>query len=294
MPSAVRIDGRAQAPIARYWCPGCGTLTDQALKFIVERCNIWQCSGCGLGRTEAPAFNPDSYYTDAYFSGQRSDGYADYVGAESVLRREFASTVRFIRRFCREGRLIELGCAYGFFLQEARRFFDASGIELAQTAAEHARRAGLKVLSGAADEVNLRQLGPADVIVLLDVIEHLPDPRGTLAICERFLNPGGIIVLTTGDFKSVLAQVSGASWRLMTPPQHLWFFTKQSLCRIADSLGLKLEHTDHPWKLVPLSLISFQLRRMLRLRPVPSKATPLCLPINLFDAMRMVFRKSST
>ena len=114
-----------------------------------------------------------------------------------------------------------------------------------------------------ADEANLRQIGHVDVIVLFDVIEHLPDPRETLALCYRQLNPGGIIVITTGDFGSMAAKLAGVRWRLMTPPQHLWFFTQESMRRMSAGLGLSMEHVDHPWKIVPASLIAFQLRRML-------------------------------
>jgi SAM-dependent methyltransferase len=188
--------------------------------------------------------------------------------------------------------LLDVGCAYGFFLQEAKPYFDVSGIELAEDAAAFGRRAGLNVVSGIADEATLRRLGPMDVIVLLDVIEHLPDPRATLRLCADQLQPGGIMVLTTGDFASFYARLAGAHWRLMTPPQHLWFFTPDSIRKLASAAGLTTESLDHPWKLVPLSLIAFQLRRMLGLG---SRASPpasrIGLPVNLFDAMRVVLRK---
>src|SRR5262249_21224559 len=160
---------------------------------------------------------------------------------EPVLRREFARSVEFIRGYRDGGRLLELGCAYGFFLMEAARHFEVAGIELAAEAAEHARRAGLNVLQGVADEANLRRIGHVDVIVLFDVIEHLSDPRATLALCDRYLDPGGIIVITTGDFGSPVARLTGARWRLMTPPQHLWFFTPTSLRAMAAGLGLAVE-----------------------------------------------------
>src|SRR5262249_10612840 len=147
----------------------------------------------------------------------------------------------FIHGYRTAGRLLELGCAYGFFLQEARRHFEVAGIELAADAAAHCRSAGLNVLQGVADEESLRQIGHVDVIVLFDVIEHLPEPRETLALCHRYLNPGGLIVITTGDFASPLARLAGVKWRLMTPPQHLWFFTPESMRRIATALGLALE-----------------------------------------------------
>ena len=273
-------------------CVACGSVAPQTLLYRKHGCDIFRCAACGVGRTETKSFDPSAYYNADYFTGKHSDGYADYVGAENVLRREFAHTADFVRRFVPRGRLLEVGCAYGFFLQEARRHFDVCGIELAEEAAAHCRQAGLDVATGIADEPTLARFGTVDVIVLLDVIEHLPDPRETLALCLKRLNPGGVLVITTGDFGSLPAKMAGAGWRLMTPPQHLWFFSEESIRRLGASLGLTLEHFDHPWKFVPLSLISFQLRRMLGLRTDASpSASQLGLPVNLFDAMRVVLRK---
>ena len=249
---------------------------------------------CGLGRAEARDFDPAGYYTQDYFSGRHADGYANYLGAERVLRREFARTVQFIRKHCDGGRLLELGCAYGFFLQEAKRYFDVAGIELAEDAAAHCRRNGLRVLTGGADDLHMGALGSMDVIVLLDVIEHLAEPHETLALCARHLRPGGIVVLTTGDFGSTLARMAGASWRLMTPPQHLWFFTAASIERLAARLAMRVEALDHPWKIVPASLILFQLGRMLgSKRAGAARGSRLGVPVNLLDAMRIVLRRTA-
>lgn len=273
-------------------CPSCGSAGRSRHLYSKNGCDIFRCAECGLGRTDCSGFDPATYYTDAYFSGGHADGYADYLGAEHVLRREFARTVDFIRRYRGSGRLLEIGCAYGFFLQEASRHFDVAGIEIAEDAVSHCRRNGLKVIGGAADEATLKSLGKMDVIVLLDVIEHLPDPHGTLALCAQSLNPGGAIVVTTGDFSSWLARLSGPAWRLMTPPQHLWFFSAESFARHAAGHGLTVAGFDHPWKVVPLSLVAFQLARMLGLRPKPSaRASGIGVPVNLFDAMRIVLRR---
>jgi SAM-dependent methyltransferase len=279
-----------EANTSTFACPACGRATPQRYLYSKHGCDVFKCRECGLGRSETREFDPARYYTKDYFSGQHSDGYGDYLGSEPVLRREFARVVDVIRRSCADGRLIELGCAYGFFLQEAQRYFDVAGIELAEDAAAHARQAGLNVVSGVADEANMARLGPADVIVLLDVIEHLPDPHATLQLAVRHLNPGGIIVITTGDFSSLYARLAGSHWRLMTPPQHLWFFTPDSIARLADGLGLRVESLVHPGKVVPLSLILFQLRRMLGLRGGVA-ATSVGIPVNLFDAMRIILRK---
>jgi SAM-dependent methyltransferase len=220
------------------------------------------------------------------------DGYADYRASEPVLRREFARTVEFVRRFRNGGRLLEIGCAYGFFLEEARRFYDVVGVEIASAAVAFCQARGLPVINGAADENVFAQFGTFDVIILLDVIEHLPDPQGTLSLCRRHLNAGGIIVITTGDFASLYARFAGPKWRLMTPPQHLWFFTPDSIRRLAHLLGLKLQACDHPWKIVPLALIDFQMRRLVGIGGGVSNdfTNRIGLPANLFDAMRCVLR----
>ena len=273
-------------------CPACGCVTGQTHLYSKNGCDILRCTSCGLGHTQTGSFNPTAYYTQDYFTGGHSDGYADYLGAEPVLRREFSHTVAFLRRYKESGRLLEVGAAYGFFLQEARSAFDVTGIELSADAAQHARSRGLTVATGAADEQTLDGLGSFDAIVLLDVIEHLPHPDVTLAICAEHLNPGGVILLTTGDFASPLARLTGAHWRLMTPPQHLWFFTPASLRSLAARLDLVVERIDHPAKIVPLSLIAFQLRRILRFGvPARMKASGMGVPVNLFDAMRVVLKK---
>ena len=78
----------------------------------------------------------------------------------------------------------------------------------------------------------------------------------------------------------------------MTPPQHLWFFTSRGLRRMGRATGLSMLHLDHPAKIVPVSLIAFQLRRMLGLRNArPGTTSRIGVPINLRDAMRVVLQK---
>ncbi|HLH96787.1 MAG TPA: class I SAM-dependent methyltransferase [Xanthobacteraceae bacterium] len=276
-------------------CLACGLPRPHLYLYEKCGCAIWKCASCGLGGADAASFDPAAFYTGDYFTGACSDGYADYPGAESVLRREFARTASFIAKQRAAGRLLDVGCAYGYFLQEARKYFEVAGIELAEEAAEHCRRAGLNVLSGTADKANMERLGTFDIITLLDVIEHLPAPHDTLSLCRRHLAPGGLLVLTTGDFASPLARIMGANWRLMTPPQHLWFFTRESLRRLSGSLGYTLESCSHPAKIVPGGLILFQLSRMLGVsRPMKPPGNGVGIPINLYDAMRVVLRRPAS
>lgn len=275
----------------QFRCPACSAATEHRHLFEKNECDILQCTACGLGRAVALNFEPNEYYNTDYFSGARADGYADYCGSEAVLRREFASAVAFIRNFRAEGRLLDVGCAYGFFLKEAQPFYEVSGIEISHEAAEFCRRSGLQVVTGTVEQTTLQELPVMDVIVMFDVVEHLPDPRQTLELFCRHLSPDGIIVITTGDFASLYARLARRHWRLMTPPQHLWYFTPKSMKRLASAAGLELQYCDHPWKLVPLSLITFQLRRMTGGRTGTTSGSRIGIPINLFDAMRCVLRK---
>lgn len=278
------------------FCPSCNSLTVHEGLYEKNRCSVFRCSTCGLGSAVAQQFDPEAYYTEDYFNGGHSDGYSDYAGSESVLRSEFARLVDVLKRHCPPGgRLLEIGSAYGFFLKEAQPHFDVHGIELAKDAVDACHRAGLpNVHQGTVDEDILERIGPVDAVVMLDVIEHLSDPVETLRLCNRILKPGGVILITTGDFGALTARVTGRHWRLMTPPQHLWFFSQTSFSRIANTLNLSIAACTRPWKLVPLSLILFQVARMAGIDMRSSslvRSSKLGIPVNLFDAMRVILHK---
>ena len=99
---------------------------------------ILRCNRCGVGWTcVGNEFNATSIYNREYFEGGRRDGYADYLQSESVLRTEFRHALDQLRRHGADvGRLLEVGCAYGFFLCEAQKYFQCSGIEISKDATE--------------------------------------------------------------------------------------------------------------------------------------------------------------
>lgn len=242
-----------------------------------------------------PISNLNSYYTESYFNGGHADGYPDYQGSVNVLLREFRKIVEELERFVSiGGHILEIGCAYGFFLKVARSTFKVTGIEIADSAVQSCLHDGLDVYRGVVSAPLLANIGQVDAIVLLDVIEHLLDPEHDLVLLVRALKPGGIVVISTGDFSSVLARMMGPKWRLMTPPQHLWYFTPGSIAMMARRLGLETISVSHPGKIVPLGLILAQLARMLGLRyrsSVIASSSSIGVPVNLFDAMRVMFVK---
>lgn len=264
--------------------------------FARNGCDILRCGACGVGRTVVRAFDPEQYYTRDYFEGGHADGYAAYGSSEEVLGHEFGQMAERLRRFAPAGgTLLEIGCAYGYFLRAARSHWAVHGLEISADAVAECHRAGLDtVRQSAADREALAPLPPLDAVVMLDVIEHLPDPAAVLAACREKLKPGGVLMLTTGDFAAPLARLMGPKWRLMTPPQHLWFFTIAGFRALARREGWEVALATHPTKRVPLSLILYQLRRMLGLRPrARETGGSIGIPVNLFDAMLLVLRKAA-
>lgn len=270
-------------------CAACGASEARDL-WRVHDYPVVACSGCGLARTELPpGFDPASIYTASYFDGGQPDAYMDYQASEATLRAEFARTLAVLRRYGKEsGSLIEVGCAYGYFLDTARERFSVCGVEVSYAAREACRARGLDVERALSAELGERH-GPFDAAVLLDVIEHLADPGEMLGELRRMMRTGGRLLLTTGDFGSLYARLAGRRWRLMTPPQHLWFFTRATMQTLLHQRGFRLIGFEHPWKLVPLSLMAFQgLRLAGRRAPDWVRQLPGGIPINLFDAMRVI------
>ncbi len=277
-----------------FRCAVCGVSTPHRKVYEKLGHPILACRRCGLGSTHVDSeFDPATIYDDGYFSGGQADGYADYLGSEPVLRREFRCVLRDLRACgSRGGKLLELGCAYGFFLSEARAYYDCLGVEMAPSAVAFARSRGLDVVEGSLREEILVERGPFDAVAMLDCIEHLEAPDETVALLARYVRPGGHIVITTGDWDSALALIMKANWRLMTPPQHLFFFSKKTLAALLERNGFEVLSVSSPWKLVPIGLALYQVtsRAGLKVR-VPAWLGRVGLPVNLFDTVRVIARK---
>jgi len=273
-------------------CGACERDGPALLRFSAAGYRIVRCVGCGASYTElgARAFDAAALYGEAYFEGGQAVSYAGYGTSAPVLEREFSRSLEVLRRRVPGGRLLEIGAAYGVFLRVAARYFTVRGVDVSAAAAAVARRGGLdvRVLDLCADaEPDLD--GPWDATVMLDTIEHLRRPLRALRRLHAATRPGGVLLLTTGDARSVMARACGRYWRLMTPPEHLFFFDPASLTRLLDAADFDVIQLDHPSKVVPLGLIVHRLLR--RWAPEGGLARRLVkvgVPLNLFDTMRVV------
>ena len=279
-------------------CQICGVTGLQRIVYVVNEYPIRRCGSCGVGRVDIDNFDPHRYYDNGYFNGKYENSYTNYIGSKEILSREFATTLQFVRKAGpAEGKLLEIGCAYGLFLQQAKSHYDVHGIEIVQEAVAYCHSLGLaNVKCGLPKKDEFEKIGILDVAVMLDVIEHIDNVAETIEGIATNLRPGGSFIVTTGDWNSIVARLTGPRWRLMAPPLHLWYFTPGSLKKLGQRFGLQVVSCTHPWKIVPLELILHQARVMLGITSqfsLPKPLKGLGFPATLHDAMRIVFRKVS-
>lgn len=180
----------------------------------------------------------EQLYAAGYFSGGE---YPDYLGAEDELRRSMRRHLEQMARVRPHGgALFEIGCAYGFFLDEARRMYArVAGADVSpEPIAWAARHLGLDVRPG--DVRAMRFDEPFDVICCWDTIEHVPEPDTLVAAAARMLKPGGVFFATTGDIESANARRRGARWRQIHPPTHVNYFSPRTLGTMLGRFGFRV------------------------------------------------------
>lgn len=226
-------------------CDLCGS-RDQELLWNKDGWPIVRCRRCGLafvGRA-IPDDELIALYDEGYYEDPQAQGYDGYSAAEDHKRAHNRTLLDEIERLRPPGDILEIGCAYGYFLDEARRRgWRVMGIE----PSVHAARAASELLGVSIPTTPFSEL-PAepeslDAVAMWDVIEHLPNPRATLEKAAAALRPGGVIAISTGNIGSLTARLQGADWSLITPPWHQFYFSKRTLRRLLADVGLPVSRT---------------------------------------------------
>ena len=150
--------------------------------------------------------------------------------------------LNIVRRYVREGRILDVGCASGCFLSlAANEGFESTGVEPSDTLSCRAKAAlGAR---GTVWACILEQApvsaGSFDAITLWDVLEHVPDPLAMLQRCRTLLRPGGHMFLNVPDLDSIQARLLKNRWPLLLP-EHLNYFNRPSLRLCGQKADLKL------------------------------------------------------
>lgn len=218
----------------RWCCPLCAV--DDVVHVSAEgRFDVARCRRCGLSYLRPRPTEADlrTFYNETYYASDApgSMGYAAYRRHEAGIRLVAGERLAMMRRYLRPGRLLDVGCAYGFFLQPARAAdWDVVGVELAADAAAQAREEfGLDVRGGALRDQAFPD-DSFDAVTLWDCLEHTLDPRAELEEVRRILRPGGYCFLTVPDAGTWLARGLGGRWfGYRKAGEHTVFFTRAVL-----------------------------------------------------------------
>jgi len=103
---------------------------------------------------------------------------------------------RILRRYAPpHARILDVGCGTGATTAALTRFGNVSGLDMGPAALRHAHSHGLPVARGSAENLPVAS-ARLDVVVALDVLEHLDDDRRALGEILRVLRPGGLLLAT--------------------------------------------------------------------------------------------------
>lgn len=219
-------------------CPSC-LGTAQAEWGEKNGYRLVRCKACGLIFVSPMPRDSAELYSEGYFSGGKEFGYVEYDRDKEPMRRTFETYLAHMEKTLgKKGRLLDIGCATGYFMEVARRSgWEAEGVDISEHASRVGRAKGLTIYTGAMPPKDLRD--SYDAITLLDVIEHVQDPKAVIAQCGRLLREGGIIVVTTPDSGTIWARLLGPRWHLVVPPEHLVLFNRKNFVEMLARAGFE-------------------------------------------------------
>jgi SAM-dependent methyltransferase len=224
-------------------CPLCRE-TRRRWLFVKDGFPVVRCRGCRLVYVDAEITSSDlaSRYGEDYYRG---GVFHDYVGQRDQRLASARSHCELLSRLQPSGRLLDVGCATGFFLEAASARWEVVGVELSAFAADYARgEFGQSVLTGDIADVGLPDAA-FNVVTLWNTIEHVSDPRETIGQVARVAAPNALVVLTTGDVTGPRARRDLSNWDLMSPPEHLYFFSPKTITRLLEDAGLEVRRIVH-------------------------------------------------
>jgi 2-polyprenyl-3-methyl-5-hydroxy-6-metoxy-1,4-benzoquinol methylase/ribosomal protein S27E len=291
-------------------CKLCGSRAhDEVLRddpWRVVRCA--QCAHVYVTPQPGADTLAEHVYDEAYWRSDspRLRGYADYVADERLYLRTFARRARVIERwFPHSGRVLDIGCAAGYFLRVLReRGWDVQGIEPSSAIARVARESlgPDRIHQGTLEScVGSARFAPRsfDLVTMWDVLEHLPDPARALEHATGWLRIGGRMILETQDVDSFAARTLGRRWHHYKQPEHLHHFSRRSITDLLERHGLRVLEVgrEDAGKYVNGS---FLVERASRIAPILSRALAPLAPVlpggiyvNLGDEMIVVAERTT-
>jgi 2-polyprenyl-3-methyl-5-hydroxy-6-metoxy-1,4-benzoquinol methylase len=156
-----------------------------------------------------------------------------------ITLKRFDEIVESFAPYRKLNRILDVGCGNGHLLQAAmRQGWEAHGTEFTDEAVSICSSKGILIKKGILDVSNY----PAesfDVICFIEVIEHIQNTREELAKFHRLLRKGGLLYITTPNFRALSGKFAGPAWNIIEYPEHLAYFRTTTLHRILTDAGFR-------------------------------------------------------
>jgi 2-polyprenyl-3-methyl-5-hydroxy-6-metoxy-1,4-benzoquinol methylase len=228
-------------------CPVCRSTTIVPLATL-RHMPYDRCEECGFVFTNPQA--PDSVRAAFYDSAF----YTNYRHFEDLRRRDdpyfsvsmYTDPRRLARQVAdaRPESVLDFGCGTGTFLALLRDEFavdEVDGLEISEEARRLAKRAyGLEI---AATPQGLPR-SQYDFALLLEVIEHVPDPHVVMAELSDLVRPGGLVLITTPAVDNLLGRHLPSQCAHYTAPSHISLFTEASMERLLGCHSMRIAKLD--------------------------------------------------
>ncbi|HAN00663.1 MAG TPA: class I SAM-dependent methyltransferase [Marinilabiliales bacterium] len=218
---------------------------------------------CGHCKTQFLSPQPTEHrLTEIYSRDYYTSWGVNNQGFDLVRKMKYQTATSYLKKIKKikpEGKLLDIGCAFGFFLEAARdEGFEPFGIEFSKFSSDYAK----KNISN--DHVHCGTIENSpfpnqyfDVITMFDLIEHTRQPIVTFQTSVARLKQDGLIVITTPDTGSWSNKLLGKKW-LHYKEEHLFYFNRKSLNVIAAKAGLQIVHTESCKKTFNLNYVFTQ------------------------------------
>ena len=233
--------------ISRAICIFCGKeATISVLKNIPKNgktYSISECTECRIAVTHP--FPSDDELARLYSRGNYRTNKGKRFGKliELLIHLGRLIKCRRITKYIKPGRILDIGCGRGLFLDVMRRSgWDTIGTEFNEETASYAINTyGLKILPG---EITHHKLPTEslDAININQVLEHLKNPDKIIEESHRLLRKGGIVIVSVPDLQSPQFAIGKENWFLLDLPFHLFHFTEEGLSELLRKNEFQVKH----------------------------------------------------
>jgi 2-polyprenyl-3-methyl-5-hydroxy-6-metoxy-1,4-benzoquinol methylase len=214
-------------------CPLCGAGTDgRRLAYRFEESSYHQCR-CGLVYL-SPRLSEECmlrlYQEASYFAGDQNIGYETYEEDAAVYRLTFEQRLRELTRFKSGGRVLDVGCGTGLFLDVASESgWEAFGLDASSYAASTRGETGTQRIQTGTLETASYEPGFFDAVTMFDFFEHVYRPADFARRVARILAPDGVVLLATPNYDSWMRRVLGRRTVSFKIPEHVAYYTPETL-----------------------------------------------------------------